>query len=435
MGTVLANGDVIPSYTGTFIRQVGENVGDYQINIGSLMLNDNYALNYVPAFLSITPLEVTIDYTGTTIQATGSGGTSANVLLVATITGILDQQISFNCVTFNLNYEIGGVANTIPVSGTSIVFGPNNEYARISANKTLNIGDNNFIIYHIDVIANCNYTGEDLNTPLTVYRPNGDMVTGGGYIIPDIVHPSAGTHPATLDEKANFGFNVKNKPTGIQGELNYKFESDNREWQLKATSFTSLGVVSYQDEGYKIAEYSGIATLSTPKKGSEPAINIPDLTFIVTLTDNGEPGNNDKIGFTVWDENILVHSSWWMGYYTEERTIGGGNLVVHKGLMQTAEIKPLEIINESLTPPPHTVYPNPTSDKATFKFVPGADSKARLDIYTVSGLHVSTVYDAEVVAGKEYSIEYQPALRNNSMLIYRLILNEEVYTGKLLFQK
>ncbi len=156
----------------------------------------------------------------------------------------------------------------------------------------------------------------------------------------------------------------------------------------------------------------------------------------VTLTDRGEPGNNDSIGFTLWNGDVLVHSSSWMSYYTEELPIGGGNLVVHKGLIQNSDVKPLEITDdETLAATPLTVYPNPTKDKAFFDFVPASDNKARLDIFTIDGVHVETLFDGDVAAGKSYQIEYRPALRNNAVLIYRLIMDGKVQSGKLVTQQ
>ena len=56
----LANND---SFTGSLDREAGENVGQYNINQGSLALSSNYNLTYVGAKLTITerPIEVTAD--------------------------------------------------------------------------------------------------------------------------------------------------------------------------------------------------------------------------------------------------------------------------------------------------------------------------------------------------------------------------------------
>jgi hypothetical protein len=49
----------------------------------------------------------------------------------------------------------------------------------------------------------------------------------------------------------------------------------------------------------------------------------------MTLTDKGEPGSSDSIGFTLWNGNTLLFSSEWTGSKTDEKRLDGGNLVVH----------------------------------------------------------------------------------------------------------
>jgi len=402
------------------------NMGLNTVTLTVTDVHDNTAS--ATAIVTITN-PITLTYTGTTIQATGANNT-ANVEFVAVVDSLDGCGITPDCITFTTNPAIG----TEPIVGQHIFNIPGTTKYRISVIAPVSIGTAQFVIYNVVAVAGCYFTGSSETAYLTVYKPNGDMVTGGGYIIPGD-YQSAGTYPATSGTKANFGFNVKNKPTGIQGELNYKFECENREFQVKATSFSSLGVVVYEDDDYKIAEFTAIATLSSPKKGADPAINTTGLTLRVTLTDNGEPGNNDKIGFTVWNGDILVHSSWWFGYYTKELPIGGGNLVVHKGLLQAEEVEEGDIPEDILSASPLSVFPNPTNDQTTFRFVPGDDCKAKLEIYTLTGTLVETLLDANVATGQLYEIKYRPALRNSTMLLYRLILGDNVTAGKLIFQK
>ena len=372
---------------------------------------------------------VTLEYNGTTIQATAANSTIANVQLVAIIDNIENQSgCSISATWYLPNLDTPDPTDRIfigSINGSNITQITDTKF-RVTATGSFNIGTSPYLIYDVEVVAGCYYTGTSATALLTVYKPNGDMVTGGGYIIPD---DSEGTFASTANKKANFGFNVKSKPTGIQGDVNYKFERQNKEYQIKSTSFNSLGVVIDQSTGIKYAQFSANATLTCPSAG----VNEAGVLY-VTLTDNGEPGNNDYIGFTLWNGTTLLYSSKWSDYYTEEMLIGGGNLVVHKGLMQTEEVEEV-IIPVTFEESPLTVYPNPTNDKATFKFVPGADSRAKIEIYNVNGVLVETLYDGNVVEGNLYEIEYKPALRNSAMLLYRLILDEKVFTGKLMIQK
>ena len=51
------------------------------------------------------------------------------------------------------------------------------------------------------------------------------------------------------------------------------------------------------------------------------------LTFQISMTDNGEPGNADTIGFTLWNGNTLIYSSNWTNK-TNEQVLAGGNTQV-----------------------------------------------------------------------------------------------------------
>ncbi|MGE5316772.1 MAG: hypothetical protein ACM3ME_02165, partial [Chloroflexota bacterium] len=374
--------------------------------------------------------EIDIDYTGTTIKSTTNSSATIELSAIIDIESLDDcNVISPSCISFDLTSLTGAPINVLGSTATTIMNGT--KYRVVATSPTLTLGsDETHRIYNIAVsaISNgvCYYDGSATSV-LTIYKPNGEMVTGGGYIIPT---QSSGIYPSPDNEKCNFGFNVKNKTTGIQGEVNYKFENSGRQFQIKSSTFSSLGVTLH--EGVKKAEFVCAATL-TANKPNETFTG--PFTLKVTMTDNGDPGvstESDMIGFTLTNSNgDIVYSSEWDDY-TIELPVGGGNVVVHKPFTYSVEVDPLPV---ALSESSLTVFPNPTNDKTTFKFVPGVDSKAKLEVYTLNGVLVETLYDQNVVGGKLYEIEYKPALRNSAMILYRLILDDKVYTGKLMFQK
>jgi hypothetical protein len=78
-----------------------------------------------------------------------------------------------------------------------------------------------------------------------------------------------------------------------------------------------------------------------------------NLSLIVTLTDNGEPGSSDTIGFTLWNGSELWFSSNWTGAQTEEQVLAGGNLAVHAdalALQTDGSAVDAEINEQVLTP-------------------------------------------------------------------------------------
>ena len=120
--------------------------------------------------------------------------------------------------------------------------------------------------------------------------PNGKCrvkVTGGGSI------PVAGGF-------ANFGFVVQQKKDGrIKGKLQYKNHASGT--KIRIREFTSLLIVG------KTATFAGSGTIN----------RVPG-SFTVTVTDEGEPGRNDRFSISI------------SGGPTEEGTLRSGNIKIHK---------------------------------------------------------------------------------------------------------
>ena len=83
-GSLIAT-DTPASFTGSLLRDSGENVGTYSINQGSLALNSNYSLTFVTSTMSVTPAPVNVTASDDTMVY---GGT------VPTITATYDPVIT-----------------------------------------------------------------------------------------------------------------------------------------------------------------------------------------------------------------------------------------------------------------------------------------------------------------------------------------------------
>ena len=120
--------------------------------------------------------------------------------------------------------------------------------------------------------------------------PNGKCrvkVTGGGSI------PVAGGH-------ASFGFVVQQKKDGrIKGQLQYKNHASGTKIHIR--EFSSLLIVG------KTATFAGTGTIN----------RLPG-SFIVTVTDEGKSGRNDRFSISI------------SGGPTEEGTLRSGNIKIHK---------------------------------------------------------------------------------------------------------
>lgn len=85
-----------------------------------------------------------------------------------------------------------------------------------------------------------------------------------------------------------------------------------------------------------------------------------------------------------------------------------------------------KIINENI----FKAYPNPFSDRLYFEINSSEDTYAKLDIYDISGRLIKTIFEKQVKSGVAYKSEYIPNNQNSGTYIYRLILGEKVYNGK-----
>ena len=81
------------------------------------------------------------------------------------------------------------------------------------------------------------------------------------------------------------------------------------------------------------------------------------------------------------------------------------------------------------------VYPNPFKTSTVFEFVAGDKTHARLDIFSLTGQHMSILLDSQVEKGALNRVLYQPTNVTPGVLFYRLILGDDVMTGKLIYDK
>ena len=77
-------------------------------------------------------------------------------------------------------------------------------------------------------------------------------------------------------------------------------------------------------------------------------------------------------------------------------------------------------------------FPNPFTNKTTFVFSTPQDTKAKLDIYDITGRHVQTLFDGEVTKDKDYTINYDCKDNTPGISIYKLTTNESTVTGKMM---
>ena len=334
--------------------------------------------------LTITCEDAFAYYTGSSYVSTSSASSgNATVTLSATIKDISavdNDDENFGNITNAkvrfINRDNGYIiADNVPV-GLVAIGDTKVGTATFNWNTSIS-GDSQCITIGVIVTGYYCRNSSDDNSIVTISKPLGDLfITGGGYLT---LTNSSGIKAGTTGTKNNYGFNVKyNKnKTSLQGNINTiirKLENDGivHVYQIKGNSMTSLSVITTCP---KKAVFVGKANIQDITNPSNVVAVDGNATLQVTMTDNGEPGNFDKVGITVWNKNGgLWFSSNWNGTSTVEQTIGGGNLKVHGGSScgnspivnnTNGSVTTKNIVEESITieKPEITIWPNPSNSE------------------------------------------------------------------------
>jgi hypothetical protein len=282
----------------------------------------NYDFTYVNGTLTVTQEDADVTYAGDMLAFTASGGSTANVLLRATV---LDSSLIASYAdtapgdirNATVTFKEGATTLCGPLAVALINGAPTTGTA--SCTKSLGLG-----AHMIDVYVNNYYTGTTQGV-VEVAQPSGNFITGGGFLR---IGTSGGAYLADSGSKTNFGFNVNYKNIkNLQGHVNIIFRAGGHTYQIKSTAIDSLGITAKPSGG--VADFRSKANLTDVTNPLVPVSLGGNLTLQVTLTDNGEPGSSDTIAFTLWSGDKLLFSSSWNGAKTVEQILGGGNLVVH----------------------------------------------------------------------------------------------------------
>jgi hypothetical protein len=82
-----------------------------------------------------------------------------------------------------------------------------------------------------------------------------------------------------------------------------------------------------------------------------------------------------------------------------------------------------------------STYPNPYTDKVKFVIQSPVSGKGTLELYNLLGQKIHTVYEGQVFAGHDQSVEYIVPASQRTNLIYIMKVNDRQITGKLLNNK
>jgi hypothetical protein len=349
-------------------------------------INPAYSILNPTTELTITPENAIVEYVGTEFQATpGSTATGAMVELRVVLKSVPDGT--------GLGGDIRNACVSIEIDGVEVTSGLNPQLIDpsdlttgvVTLTRNFDIGSADYKSFDVKVVADCYFVGED-QAVLTVYKPVGDFITGGGHIKPSL---SAGKYASDPGLKTNFGFHVKfnKKGKSLVGGMNIIFRQqvgdDIQLFQIKTNSMSSLGI-NIANPNEKISEFVSKANLRNLTTGEDLGGN---LTLQVKLTDRGEPGAEDEIAITLWNGNVLLYSSEWTGTSTAKQFLAGGNLVVLAGFsLKSGEIT--TGITQEINKFDVDMYPNPTKGVVTLKITSSEIMDSEVIVRSITGSEV-----------------------------------------------
>jgi hypothetical protein len=328
-GSVSGDADLPGTHTWTVAGNDTAAAGSYPVTV--TVADETGGSGSTSFTIVVTREDADATYTGDMLAFTASGGSSANVVLRATIRDsavvpLSGDEAPGDIRNANVTFKEGATTVCGPIA-VSLINGALTA-GTASCTKSLGVGS-----HTIDISVNGYYVGTGTGV-VEVAQPNGSFITGGGY---RILGNSGGTYAGDPGSKMSFGFNVAYKngrPT--QGHLNAIFRHGGSQFQIKTTAMDSLGIALKSTGGgacsgpprpscWGLADFRSKANLINLSTDS----SLGGLSLQVTFTDKGEPGLNDTIGFTLWNGNELLFASEWNGTKTLERVLAGGNTVVH----------------------------------------------------------------------------------------------------------
>jgi hypothetical protein len=358
----ISSGSLVPggTFTGSLTRAVGESSGtSYAILQGSLTLGNNYTITYVGANLSITGVSIDASTSSTAVQI---GSTSAP--LSAFVANSSNNPVGGALVTFTIINSSNSIVIPSAITATA-----SSGIAGISINPSaLSLG---VYTVKVDVGDGCAHS----YGYLTIYDPNSNFVTGGGWI-----NSPAGAYVAdqSLTGKANFGFVSKYKKGSnlVDGNTEFQFSAGNFNFK---SNFLESGTLVIS--GAK-ATYRGVGTVN----GSG------NYGFMVSAIDGQITGGGgvDRFRIKIWDKsngNSVVYDNQINDLENVDATtgLGGGSIVIHEVKRKTTA--KVEIAEKTAEPILFNIkaYPNPSNQYFTLELEGASDEKVEVAVYDVLG--------------------------------------------------
>jgi hypothetical protein len=375
------------------------------------MMDESIDISPASADLMVNPATAELTYTGPEM-ITLAAGDNSDVTIPLTVMlkagyDCPDGDIRNATVTFRvIDQSSGSVFKEETVGVTDLLSSFDQTTGMVTWNLVAGTGGDDYRIFDIEMIAGGYFTGEQTAT-LTLYHTDGDFMAGGGHFTGAGSH---GTWAAAPGTPVNFAFHIRynRRGTNLIGKMhvNYDIPAGNgfQTLQIRASSVNTLGVdVSNPDAS--TGTFTAKASLVNLATGAELAGN---LELQVRLTDRGEPGSSDAIGFTLWGKSNrgqpteMLFSTSATGVVPDQYFLDGGNLVIHSDFSIKNDPPILGLKEETATGNPVTrltVYPNPANVSFTVDYTLNRERDVTIDLLSSDGREARRIFQGHAPEG------------------------------------
>ncbi|MDD2306013.1 MAG: hypothetical protein PHP53_15030, partial [Prolixibacteraceae bacterium] len=462
MGTVtLVNGVAEKAYamlelTTDNVFGSGEMSPDVKTATAVFNENPDFIVNDKTASLTINPEDASVTYNGGTYFGanpnSGDGTISLSAYVLDAEDGnrgdIRNANVTFHDGTVSAS-SIGTANIPVGLVSTNTWEGSAGTDQDYTFNTNEKSGGGKTWTVWTTVNNYYNGTSEDA-TPVTLAMPGADYVTGGGNII---MSNSYGTYPGLSGKKMNFGLTMKWNKSGknLQGNVNiiYRgmYNGQLVNFQIKSNAINSLAVVSLDANGrttsnaaltvYKMATISTKANFqviypdgSTTSLGGNQALLVTAYESVINKT-----GKSDKIAVQLSPSSGsgMVFSSNWSGGKTVDQLLNGGKI---QAMDAATGLKAAELTTKNVSSDPTLkAFPNPFTERLNIEFSSANDTQAILEIYSITGAKLETLFNGPVEGGVLYKVEYVPNLVSSQMVLYKLTMDGKTQVGKMIYNE
>jgi hypothetical protein len=296
-----------------------------------------------PALSAQTTFEITVEqedalstYTGPLLLSSAENG-DFTVSLMATIRDAMDGHAG-DIRNASVHFEDDTGAVLCSASEVTLVFAGDETVGSASCDYSGSLGGAEELPLEVNIVVGNYYIDtSDNEVVVLIVTPGEGKIAGGGQLEMDY---SAGLYAADPEQSSNYGFNAmavqKGKKTQVKGRATIIVRSiDGHKYKIRSNALLSLGVDldpdgdgNSNDEPF-YAEFEAKANMTDVTDPLNPISMGGNLLLQLRMTDNGEPGENDTISLTVWDDGTLLFSSNWNGSQSVEQNVARGNLQVH----------------------------------------------------------------------------------------------------------